>query len=152
MECFPENLEMAGKLSVKALAVPKRLWRCWVNSGNYLTFLNSFWRGVGITKRSILLASNPELIFAGGLYFMELEILRKLGYVADSSGKRLEFGREQIGNATGHPPTKTFCTNSRGTLQVVGFELHSRAAHNGGGIRLAALIRENLWKLKLQEI
>ncbi len=90
--CFPEYLEAASDLSLNALAVPERLWRFFVNNSEQWTTVSSFWRQVGKSKNSIILATNPGLIATGGMYAMELEFLRKLGYSADQSGTRLDFG------------------------------------------------------------
>jgi len=90
--CFPEYLEAASDLSLNALAVPERLWRFFVNNSEQWTTVSSFWRQVGKSKNSIILATNPGLIATGGMYAMELEFLRKLGYSADPSGTRLDFG------------------------------------------------------------
>ena len=90
--CFPEYLEAASYLSLNALAVPERLWRFFVNNSSQWTTVISFWRRVGKSKNSIILATNPGLIATGTMYAMELEFLRKLGYFAHPSGTRLDFG------------------------------------------------------------
>jgi hypothetical protein len=107
MGCFPDYLEFARDYSVNALAVPERLWRVMVNTAENWTMVSSFWRQVGRSKRSIILASNPALISTGSLYAMELEFLRKLGYLAVPSGTRLDFGGEPIVRALGQAPSKS---------------------------------------------
>ena len=92
MGSFPEYLEVANNLSLDALAVPERLWRFLTNNSAHWTTVSSFWRQVGKSKLSIILASNPGLISTGSLYAMELEFLRTLNYFADPSGTRLDFG------------------------------------------------------------
>jgi hypothetical protein len=106
MGSFPEYLEFARDHSVNALAVPERLWRFMVNTAENWTMVSSFWRQVGKSKRSIILASNPALISASSLYAMELEFLRKLGYLAAPSGTKLDFGGEPDGRALGQAPSK----------------------------------------------
>jgi hypothetical protein len=88
------------------LAVPERLWRFLVNNGSQWTTVSSFWRQVGKSKNSIILATNPGLITTGGMYAMELEFLRNLGYSADPSGTRLDFGSGLSGEVVrGKAPT-----------------------------------------------
>jgi hypothetical protein len=105
--CFPDYLEFARDHSVNAMAVPERLWRVMVNTGENWTMVSSFWRQVGRSKRSIILASNPALISTSSLYAMELEFLRKLGYVAAPCGTRLDFGSQPIVRALGQAPSKS---------------------------------------------
>lgn len=90
--CFPEYFEAASNLSLNALAVSERLWRFFANNSSQWTTVSSFWRQVGKSKNSIILATNPGLITTSSMYAMELEFLRNLGYSADPSGTRLDFG------------------------------------------------------------
>lgn len=105
--CFPEYLEAASNLSLNALVVPERLWRFFVNNGSQWTMVSSFWRRVGKSKNSIILAANPGLIATGGMYAMELEFLRKLGYSAHPSGTRLDFGSGLSGEVVRGKALKT---------------------------------------------
>lgn len=89
---FPEYFEAASNLSLSVLAVPERVWRFTVNNGTQWTMVSSFWRRLVKGKRSIILTTNPGLIPSSGLYAMELEFLRKLGYSSHPSGTRLDFG------------------------------------------------------------
>jgi hypothetical protein len=114
MGCFPDYLEFAREHSVNALAVPERLWRVMVNTAENWTMVSSFWRQVARSKRSIVLTSNPGLIPSSSLYAMELELLRKLGYLAAPCGTRLDFRGEPIARVLGQTPWKS----SLGPLQL----------------------------------
>jgi hypothetical protein len=105
MGCFPDYLEFSRDHNINALAVPERLWRVMVNSGELWTMISSFWRQVARSKRSIILASNPGLISSSSLFAMELEFLGKLGYLPDPTGARLDFGHGIVAKAVGHTPS-----------------------------------------------
>jgi len=90
---FPEALELAEHASSGAFAVPERLWRFSSNTGDQWQMINAFWRATARKRASILLASNPGLISGSSTYSMELDYLRSLGFFADPTGTRLDFGR-----------------------------------------------------------
>lgn len=110
MGSFPEYLEFSRDYSIASLAVPERLWRFMANSGDSWTMITSFWRQFARGKLSIALASNPGLFPASSLFAMELEFVRKLGYVASPSRRTLDFrgavGR-QIGASASPSPWKS---------------------------------------------
>jgi hypothetical protein len=90
---FPDALELAEQTHSGAYAVPERLWRFFSNSGDQWTNISAFWRAIARKRASILLASNPALISGSSAFSMELDCLRSLGFLADPTGTRLDFGR-----------------------------------------------------------
>lgn len=125
---FPEYLELSRGHSINALAVPDRLWRVMVNTGEHWTLVSSFWRQIGKSRRSIVLASNPGLTSTSSLYGMELEFLGKLGYVADPTGARLDFAGGEVGKAT----DRTVPKSSWGRLQSLVRKLFPQSTFRAG--------------------